>query len=117
MVYATANPTGDADDLASYRGLNGQYRHQVINYTECYVRGRLHTNGLENFWSLFKRCVKGTYVSMEPFHLFRYLDEESFRFNNRKMDDTSRFVTTTSAVAGKRLTYTELIGRGMPLDA
>lgn len=98
------------DDLASYRGLNGQYLHQVINHAECYVMGRVHTNGLENFWSLFKRCVKGTYVSMEPFHLFRYLDEEEFRFNNRQTNDHERFILAAQQVAGKQLTYAELTG-------
>ena len=68
------------------------------------------TNCLENYWSLLKRCIRGTYVSVEPFHLFRYLDEEDFRFNNRKIDDAGRFLATASAVAGKRLTYNQLIG-------
>ena len=99
------------DDIASYRGLNGEYLHRVINHAECYVMGRVHTNGLENFWSLFKRCVKGTYVSMEPFHLFRYLDEEEFRFNNRKGNDSERFILAMQRAAGKQLTYGELTGR------
>ena len=77
------------------------------------MNGRIHTNGLENFWSLLKRGLSGTYVSVEPFHLFRYLDEQSFRYNNRKgMDDQARFATAMSNVAGKRLTYNELIGLG-----
>ena len=100
------------DALRSYNGLDAAFVHEVIDHAEAYVRGRVHTNGLENFWSLFKRCVKGTYVSVEPFHLFRYLDEEEFRFNCRKMDDAGRFAKTAAAVAGKRLTYSELIGNG-----
>src|SRR6185312_14899843 len=68
------------DELPSYFGLDGDYAHEVINHAEAYVNGQIHTNGLENFWSLLKRAIKGTYVSVEPFHLFRYLDEQAFRF-------------------------------------
>ncbi len=75
----------------------------------------MQTNGLENFWSLFKRCVKGTYVSIEPVHLYRYLDEQEFRFNNRKANDAGRFERATKSIAGKQLTYGELIGQGTPL--
>lgn len=101
------------DFLLSYEGLAGQYAHQVVDHAVEYVNGRIHTNGLENFWSLLKRGINGTYVSIEPFHLFRYLDEQSFRYNNRKnMDDQARFETAMQNVAGKRLTYNELIGIG-----
>ena len=80
------------DALRSYSGLDGEYVHKVIDHAVAYVDGRIHTNGLENFWSLLKRGINGTYVSIEPFHLFRYLDEQSFRYNNRKtMDDQGRF--------------------------
>ena len=79
-------------------------------HRRCYVEGRIHTNGLENFWSLLKRGIKGTYVSVEPFHLFRYLDEQSFRFNTRKLPDGIRFLKAAARVIGKRLTYAELIG-------
>jgi transposase-like protein len=71
------------DALASYTGLEQEYVHKVIDHAECYAKGHVHTNGLENFWSLLKRGIKGTYVSVEPFHLFRYLDEQAFRFNER----------------------------------
>ena len=71
------------DALHSYDGLESEYAHQVVDHAVEYVRGKVHTNGLENFWCLFKRGVNGTYVCMEPFHLFRYLDEMEFRFNNR----------------------------------
>jgi transposase-like protein len=98
------------DALKSYADLGTDYRHQVIDHAEAYVRGNVHTNGLENFWSLVKRCVKGTYVSIEPFHLFRYLDEEVFRFNHRKETDASRFVRALRGIVGKRLTYEHLIG-------
>ncbi len=102
------------DALASYSGLSPSYVHQVIDHAECYVKGNVHTNGMENFWSLFKRCIKGTHISVEPFHLFRYLDAESFRFNNRKTDDGNRFLKVLSQTTGKRLTYKGLIGESQP---
>jgi transposase-like protein len=91
---------------------NGEYEHQVINHAVEYVRGHVHTNGLENFWSLLKRSIKGTYVSVEPFHLFRYLDEQAFRFNERKDNDQGRFIKAISGVFGKGLRYAQLIGSG-----
>jgi transposase-like protein len=99
------------DAWASYNGLDAEYIHQVINHAEEYVRGNVHTNGIENFWSLLKRSIKGTYVSVEPFHLFRYLDEQTFRFNERHGKDADRFATVTGQLAGKRLTYKELTGK------
>lgn len=99
------------DSFLSYRGLADDYRHKVIDHAETYVSGSVHTNGMENFWSLLKRCIKGTYVSVEPFHLFRYLDEQSFRFNERKDNDQGRFVKAGAGLAGKRLTYKELTGK------
>ena len=100
------------DALMSYDGLAGDYAHQVVDHATQYVNGRVHTNGLENFWSLLKRGISGTYVSVEPFHLFRYLDEQMFRFNNRKdLDDKGRFDLTVSQLIGKRLTYAELTGK------
>jgi transposase-like protein len=100
------------DALASYAGLEADYAHQVVDHAECYVKGNVHTNGLENFWSLLKRSIKGTYIAVEPFHLFRYLDEQSFRFNNRKDTDSGRFLRVVGGTEGKRLTYTQLIGDG-----
>jgi hypothetical protein len=93
--------------------LEKEFVHQFVNHAETYVRGNVHTNGMENFWSLLKRMLKGTYVSVEPFHLFRYLDEQAFRFNERKNEDgdAGRFMETLSMVAGKRLMYKELIGK------
>jgi len=80
------------DALLSYEGLAGDYAHKIVDHAVEYVNGRIHTNGLENFWSLLMRGLNGTYVSVEPFHLFRYLDEQSFRYNNRmNMDDATRF--------------------------
>jgi transposase-like protein len=100
------------DALQSYSGLDAHYAHEVIDHAVKYVDGKIHTNGLENFWSLLKRGVSGTYVSVEPFHLFRYLDEQSFRYNNRKeMNDFDRFKLALSQITDKRLTYEHLTGR------
>ncbi len=99
------------DEWRSYRGLDEQYVHEVINHGVEYVRGHIHTNGIENFWSLLKRTIKGTYVSVEPFHLERYLAEQTFRFNERKGTDGDRFQKVTSQITGKRLTYAELTGK------
>jgi hypothetical protein len=85
---------------------------EVINHAEAYVCDNVHTNGIKNFWALLKRTLSGTYVSVEPFHLFPYVDEQAFRFNNRKpMDDGNRFDYLTRKVVGKRLTYKELTGK------
>ena len=92
------------DELLSYDGLDSEYAHKIINHAEKYVDGAVHTNGMENFWSLLKRAIKGTYVSVEPFHLFRYLDEQSFRYNERHDTDAGRFHKVLGSVAGKRLT-------------
>ena len=99
------------DALMSYRGLEKDFVHQVVDHAVEYVNGRVHTNGLENFWSLLKRGINGTYVSIEPFHLFRYLDEQSFRFNNRKLTDAQRFDIATRGMVGKRLTFAGLTGK------
>lgn len=98
------------DAWKSYRGLAADYQHEVVDHAVEYVRGRVHTNGVENFWSLLKRTIKGTYVNVEPFHLGRYLDEQSFRFNEREDNDLGRFKSVLSSVSGRRLTYKELIG-------
>ena len=91
------------DEWGSYRGLDQWYLHNVINHAKEYVRGHVHTNGLENFWSLLKRTIKGTYVNVEPFHLFRYLDEQAFRFNERKNEegDKGRFQKAMAGIIGK----------------
>ena len=100
------------DELLSYEGLEGQYAHQVINHAVAYVEGRVHTNTLENFWNLLKRGLHGTYVSVEPFHLARYLDEQAFRYNNRRdMNDGDRLDLAVRQIVGKRLTYAELTGK------
>jgi transposase-like protein len=106
------------DALLSYQGLNNQdFVHQTIDHAERYVDGQVHTNGLENFWSLLKRGLKGTYVNVEPFHLFRYLDEQVFRYNNRATEgnfvgDGDRFVRAMEHIAGRRVTYEQLTGKG-----
>ncbi len=99
------------DSYVGYKHLDDEYIHNVINHAVEYVRGNVHTNGIENFWSLLKRSLKGTYVSVEPFHLFRYLDEQAFRFNKRKATDFERFATVVNMVFGKRLEYKQLIGQ------
>ena len=99
------------DALRSYDGLRADYVHKVVDHAERYVDGVVHTNGLENFWSLLKRTLTGTYISVEPFHLFRYLDEQAFRFNNRETRDSGRFLMVAASVIGKRLTYRELTGK------
>ena len=89
-----------------------EYQHSMVNHLEAYVDGNVHTNGMENFWSLLKRSIGGTYVSVEPFHLFRYVDEQAFRFNNRgPMNDAQRFTYAMRKIVGKRLTYAELTGK------
>ncbi len=98
------------DELASYDKLKQEYIHEVIDHAREYARGQVHTNGLESFWSLLKRTIRGTYVSIDPFHVFRYLDEQVFRFNNRIASESDRFVRILQAVRGKRLTYRGLIG-------
>lgn len=98
------------DAHRSYHGLAAEYIHGVIDHAESYAKGAVHTNGLENFWSLLKRSVAGTYVSVEPFHLFRYLDEHVFRFNTRHESDRTRFERVIGAILDKRLTYDALTG-------
>jgi transposase-like protein len=98
------------DKWLGYRGLSKFFTHGVIDHAVRYVDGEIHTNGLECFWSLFKRTLKGTYVSVDPFHMFRYLDEQTFRFNYRKENDGFRFAHVVGTIMGKRLTYKNLIG-------
>jgi hypothetical protein len=111
------------DGLPAYDTLHAQnYIHTTVNHIEEYVRGQVHTQGIENFWSLLKRGLRGTYVAVEPFHLDRYVSEQVFRFNNRAtkdnpLNDADRFHLTMSQVAGKRLTYVKLTGKGLDLLA
>lgn len=114
--HVEAGTTLYTDELGGYKGLDKHYVHQIIDHANKYVDGRVHTNGMENFWSLLKRGLAGTYVAVEPFHLFRYLDEQVFRYCNRstpkrRMTDADRFDLLVRKVAGKRLTFAELIGK------
>src|ERR1041384_3832429 len=109
--HVEAGATLNTDAHFSYQGLAADYMHNVIDHAEAYVDGSVHTNGCENFWSLLKRAIRGTYVNVEPFHLFRYLDEQVYRFNMRKMTDSARFLSAAASVFGKRLTYADLTGK------
>jgi len=114
--HVTADSILFTDELLSYDGLDSNYQHQVVNHAVAYASGNVHTNGLENYWSLLKRGLKGTYISVEPFHLFRYLDEQAFRYNNRgskenRISDGERFGMVLSHVLGKRLTFAEVTGK------
>lgn len=104
------------DAAVSYDQLHKDYVHEVVNHAREYVNGQVHTQGIDNFWSLVKRALRGTYVAVEPFHLDRYLDEQVFRYNNRAtkdnpLNDSDRFAFLMSKVAGKRLTYAKLTGK------
>lgn len=100
------------DEHGSYFHLNEEgFRHAFVRHAERYVDGVVHTNGIENFWALLKRTIKGTYVSVEPFHMFRYLDEQSFRFNERFGNDGERFDQVVRGIMDKRLTYKVLTGK------
>lgn len=99
------------DELKSYDGLSEDFKHAVINHAVEYVNENVHTNTMENFWSLLKRGLHGTYISVEPFHLARYIDEQAFRYNNRKMSDAERFAGVMKQIVGRRLTYVELTGK------
>jgi transposase-like protein len=106
-----------SDAWRSYNGLSADYVHQVIDHAESYVEGNVHTNTIENFWSLLKRGLKGTYIAVEPFHLFRYLDEQAFRYNERKNDDGGRFLEVLNGLTGRRLTYQKLTGKDETVPA
>jgi transposase-like protein len=105
------------DSAVAYdNGMQRRFVHDVVNKTEAYVRGQVHVNGMENFWSLLKRSLRGTYVAVEPFHLSRYVDEQVFRFNHRKdglrkLNDSDRFAAVMANVLGRRLTYSDLTGK------
>ncbi|MGA8618041.1 MAG: IS1595 family transposase [Candidatus Sulfotelmatobacter sp.] len=105
-----------SDEATGYDDLRSRFVHEVVNKTDTYVRGQVHVNGMENFWALLKRGLKGTYVAVEPYHLERYVDEQVFRFNNRAtkdnpLKDSDRFLLALSQVSGKRLTFAELTGK------
>jgi transposase-like protein len=104
------------DSAVQYDNLRAKYVHDVVNHATEYVRGQVHTNGMENFWSLLKRSLHGTYIAVEPFHLERYVDEQVFRYNNRPtkenpIDDRDRFDLAMYGIVGKRLTFAEVTGK------
>jgi hypothetical protein len=100
-----------SDEQAHAWRMDDKYKHEVVNHAEAYVEGNVHTNGLENFWSLLKRGLHGTYISVEPFHLFRYIDELAYRFNNRKLTDAERFADVMKHIIGRRLSCEQLTGK------
>jgi transposase-like protein len=119
-IRANVEPGSEVftDAFPSYRSLarkafGDDYNHAAIDHAISYGDGAVHTNGLENFWSLLKRSIKGTYISVDPFHLFRYLDEQAYRFNHREVKDLDRFVGVVRAIVNKRLTYSDLISADM----
>ena len=99
------------DEFSAYDGLPAEYAREIVNHLQDYVCGRVHTQGIENFWSLLKRSLNGTYVSVDPAHLQAYLDEQCCRFNNRTITDSERFSMAVSGIVGKRITYRALIGK------
>ncbi len=105
------------DSALAYKKLADEYVHAVVNHAQEYVRGHIHTNGIENFWSLLKRTIKGTYVSVDPTHLQRYVGEQTFRFNERKRDDYGRFANVVSSIIGKRLTWKDLTTHDLKVTA
>jgi transposase-like protein len=111
-LKANAKPgsTLYTDSLPSYRGIEEHFTHATVNHLEEYVRGEVHTQAIENFWSLLKRSLKGTYVNVDPMHLGKYVDEQVLRFNERKGDDAKRHALVSANITGKRLTYEGLIG-------
>jgi len=117
QAHITANVEVGAklytDEFNSYDNLPEGFTREFVNHLHSYVEGRVHTNGMENFWSLLKRTLKGTYVSVDPAHLQAYVDEQVFRFNNRSETSLDRFLTLASEVAGKRITFAQLTGKGL----
>ena len=108
MENVAAGSTIYTDEMNSYKILRESYAHKVVNHAYEYVNGNVHTNGIESFWSLLKRCLKGTYIHADAMHLDRYVAEQVYRFNTKDMHDTSRFMRAVRLVQGKRLTYREL---------
>ena len=100
------------DAHAAYNNRDWRYARQFVDHATRYVQGRVHINGLENFWSLLKRTLRGTYISVAPFHLQAYLDEQTFRFNARRTNDSNRFWAVLKSVVGRRITYRVLTADG-----
>jgi transposase-like protein len=100
------------DNASAYKALDLAYNHATVNHVDTYVDGDVHTNTIENFWAVLKRSLHGTYVAVQPFHLFRYLDERMFAYNERHRDDQGRFLAVVAMASGRRLTWAELTGKG-----
>ena len=116
VKHVEPGTTVHTDEYRSYEGLSRRvFEHKAVNHAVRFVDGTVHTNNVENFWSMMKRCLKGTYISVEPFHLFRYLDEQAFRFNLRRHPDGDqrRFLAVVRRIVGRRLTYKQLIGENL----
>jgi transposase-like protein len=114
IIRETVEPGSNvfSDEHGTYHTLGTEgFQHAFVRHAETYVDGVVHTNGIENFWSLLKRGIKGTYVSVEPFHMFRYVDEQAFRFNERSGNDGNRFETVIKQIVGKRVTFKQLTGK------
>jgi hypothetical protein len=121
MANVEPGSTLITDEFDGYKNLPEEFTHEIINKLEAYVKGRVHVNGMENFWSLLKRTLKGTYVSVDPVHLQAYVNEQIFRFNSRKnsndepINDAERFSMAVSQIVGKRLTWDALTDKqGVP---
>ena len=112
-VHANVEPGSNlyTDNFGGYAALGRDYDHRTVDHAAYYVDGQVHSNGIENFWALLKRGLHGTYISVEPFHLFRFIDERVFTFNHRDADDLGRFTTVLEAVSGRRLTWNNLTGQ------
>jgi hypothetical protein len=109
--YVAAGAEVQTDKWCGYNNMPKEFVHKVVDHAECYVKDGVHTNGLENFWSLLKRTLKGTHVHVAPFHLFRYLDDQTYRFNQREGSDKTRFISAIRTTSGRRLTYKKLTGK------
>jgi hypothetical protein len=118
VIHTHVEPGSEimTDALVAYRDLQPEYVHEFVDHTVAYVRGKVHTNGLENFWSLLKRAIRGTYDSVAPVHLNAYVDEEAFRYNEREGHDGDRFMETLGGTIGRRLTYKRLTGKTLGLS-
>lgn len=111
MSNLASGSTLFTDEFDGYKALPREFTHEIVNKLEGYVKGHVHVNGMENFWSLLKRTLKGTYVSVDPVHLQAYVDEQAFRFNHRDLSDVERFALVMRNIVGRRITYAELTGK------
>jgi transposase-like protein len=121
LENVSSGSTVYTDGLREYMSLGAMgFVHDTVDHVREYVRGEIHTNGIENFWSCLKRGLRGTYIAVEPFHLDRYVGEQVFRYNNRAtkdnpLTDSDRFALAVTQIIGKRLTYAELTGKELKI--